>query len=49
MGLEKTYFNTTESVGMIELCAKIIFPEVNCPVTFPFDVRLSTADGTAGI
>ena len=37
-----------ESVGVVELCAKITFPSINCPVEFPFDIGLSTADGTAG-
>ena len=49
VGLEQTYFNVIESVGEVELCAKVLFPPINCPVQFPFDIRLSTADGTAGI
>ena len=48
VGLEQTFFNVIESVGVVEVCAIITFPSINCPVEFPFDVGLSTEDGTAG-
>ena len=48
MGLQQTYFNVIESVGVVEVCAIITSPLINCPVEFPFDVGLSTKDGTAG-
>ena len=34
---------------MVELCAVVYEPNIVCPIEFPFDVRLSTADGAAGI
>ena len=49
VGLEQTFFCVIQGVGYVELCANISFPEITCPIEFPFDVSLSTADGTAGI
>ena len=48
MGLEQTFFRVEENVGAIELCANISSPVTDCPISFPFDVSLSTDDGTAG-
>ena len=33
---------------MIELCAIVVEPDIECPVEFPFNIYLYTADGTAG-
>ena len=49
VGLEQTFFHVMEGVGYVELCANLAFPVITCPIEFPFDVSLSTADGTAGI
>ena len=49
VGLEQTFFLVMQGVGFVELCVNISFPEITCPIEFPFDVSLSTADGTAGI
>ena len=51
VGLEKTFFNVSEDVGTVEMCAIIYMPNgtVNCPIAFPFNVSLSTSDFTAGI
>ena len=49
MGLERTIFNVQEDVGVVELCAIVYKPSgIDCPIDFPFDVRLSTRDDTAG-
>ena len=45
--LEQTFFNVSEEVKVIELCVYVSYPPVECPIEFPFDVRVSTADGTA--
>ena len=34
---------------MVELCAVVYEPDINCPIEFPFNISLSTADGTAGM
>ena len=49
VGLEQTFFSVMQGVGYVELCANVSFPEITCPIELPFDVSLSTADGTAGI
>ena len=49
VGLEQTFFSVMQGVGYVELCANVSFAEITCPIEFPFDVSLSTADGTAGI
>ena len=48
MGLERTFFREMGNVGVVELCANVTSPDCTCPISFPFDVRLSTDDGTAG-
>ena len=47
VGLEQTFFRVSASVGVVELCANVSFPVVDCPIKFPFEVNLSTRDGTA--
>ena len=49
VGLEKTFYQVSEDVGVVEVCAIVYSPIITCPVAFPFDVRLSTEDFTAGI
>ena len=51
MGLEKTFYRVSEDVGLVEVCAIVYEPNGNlaCPISFPFDVSLSTEDGSAGI
>ena len=49
VGLERTIITASENVGMEELCARVFEPTIDCPIGFPFDIVLSTADRTAGI
>ena len=46
--LEETLYNVSEDVGVVELCANVSSPVNDCPIKFPFVVRLSTHDGSAG-
>ena len=49
VGLERTIITVQEDVGVVELCAIVYEPSgIDCPIAFPFDVHLSTWDGTAG-
>ena len=49
VGLEQTFFSVMEDVGVVELCARVFEPaDPDCPIEFPFDVRLTTRDDTAG-
>ena len=47
VGLEPTFFRVSEGVGVVELCASVLSPDVECPIKFPFEVNLSTRNGTA--
>ena len=49
VGLEMTSYSTREDFVMIEVCAEVLHPELDCPVFFPFSITFSTADGSAGI
>ena len=48
VGLERTFNQVSEDVGVVEVCAVVYSPEIACPIAFPFDVRLRTLDGSAG-
>ena len=43
MCLEQTLYRVDEGLSVIQVCAKIPFPPINCPVKFPFEVGLTTA------
>ena len=51
MGLERTFYQVSEDVGVVEVCAIVYEPNGNlaCPISFPFEVNLSTGDGSAGM
>ena len=49
VGLEKIFYMVAESVGYVEVCVIIYQPDISCPISFPFNTRLSTIDDTAGM
>ena len=48
VGLERTFYQVSESVGVVEVCAIVYSPVIECPIQWPFDVQLTTFDGSAG-
>ena len=44
MGLEQTYFTVAQDVGEIVVCARVSFPDIDCPIVFPFEVKLTNSD-----
>ena len=48
MGLERTLYNVSEDVGVVEVCTVVYSPSLGCPISYPFNVSFSTIDGTAG-
>lgn len=54
VGLENTFYQVSEGMGMLQVCAIVYNPSVPCPVNFAFDVSLSTnsdcssTEGSAG-
>ena len=49
VGLEKAYYPVSEeTIGNLEICVSVSSPSVECPIEFPFAVKLTAVDGTAG-
>ena len=48
MGLERTFYQISEGVGMVEVCAIVFSAVIDCSIAFSFNVRLRTLDGTSG-
>ena len=46
--LEEVLHGVSEGVGVLELCVVVSFPKMDCPISFPFNISLSTSDGSAG-
>ena len=49
VGLERTFYQVSEDVGVVEVCAIVYSPTIDCPIAFPLDVCLSTENGSAGM
>ena len=47
VSLELKLYNISEDVGVVEVCT-VVNTMIDCPITFPFDVKLKTLDGSAG-
>ena len=43
--LEESLYQVTEGQNEVELCIVLSSPNINCPVTFSFEVQLFTDDG----
>ena len=48
VGLEGTLYQVSEYAGVVEVCTIVYSPMIECPIQFPFDVRLTTSIGSAG-
>ena len=48
VGLEETFYNVSENIGVVEVCVVVHQPVTGCPISFPFTVNLYTLDDTAG-
>ena len=49
VGLEQTFYSTSEDDGAAEVCIVVYIPDIDCPIKFPFTVLLSTREFSAGI
>ena len=49
VGLERTFYQASEDVGVVEVCAIVHSPDITCPIEFAFNINLLTTDGSAGI
>ena len=50
VGLERTFYQVSEDVGVVEVCAIVYEPNGNlaCPIGFSFQINLLTISGSAG-
>ena len=48
VGLNRTFYQVSEDVGVVEVCAIVCSPKVDCPIEFQFTVRLTTTNDSAG-
>ena len=48
VGLESTFYDLLEDAGQVQVCTIIYSPKIDCPIAFPFDVILTTINGSAG-
>ena len=50
IGFQPTSVTATEEAESvdIELCVVVLSPDINHPISFPFEVEVTTTDGTAG-
>ena len=44
MGLERTFYQVSEDVGVVEVCSVVYNPKGDCPIMFPFNIALSSKD-----
>ena len=49
VGFERTVAGVEEDQRMVAVCVRIFQPNINCPVSFPFELIITPSDGTAGI
>ena len=49
VGLQYTFYQVTEDVGVVEVCAVLDSLNITCLITLPFNVCLSTRDITGTI
>ena len=48
VGLERTIYQVSEDDGVVEVCAVVYSPVIECPIQFSFNLELTTIDGSAG-
>ena len=48
MRLVQTHFIVAQDPSEIVVCARVSFPAIDCPIAFPFKVKLTYSDRTAG-
>ena len=48
VGLERTFYKVSEGMDVVEMCAIVYSPTIDCPIAFPFNVSLSTREDSAG-
>ena len=47
--LKDTVYRVREDEGVVRVCIVVTKPNVECPVTFPFDIHFYTSADSAGM
>ena len=47
--LKDTVYRVREDAGVVRICIVVTKPNVECPVTFPFDIHFYTSADSAGM
>lgn len=48
VGLQTTFLQVSEDVGVEQVCVIVTSPTIDCPIAFPFVVNVETGDNSAG-
>ena len=48
VGLDETFYQVSENENMVNVCATVYHPMIECPIGFSFNVSLTTTNGSAG-
>ena len=48
VGLDKTSYTVDKNRGVVEICARVFDPKINCPIDFAFNLTFDTINGSAG-
>ena len=49
VGFDSTLYRVNETSGIVEICAVVMEPNIDCPIDFTFNVTFRTRNGSAGI
>ena len=49
IGLESTSYQVSEDVGVVEVCAVVNSPRIECHIEFLFEISISTSHNTSGM
>ena len=48
-GIENTVYHVSEDEGVVEVCAVVSSPDIECPIEFQITARVITRDESAGM
>ena len=48
VGLNGTFYQVSENESMVNICATVYYPMIDCPIGFSFNVSLTTTNDSAG-
>jgi len=49
VAFERTLYSVNKTAATVEICAVVLEPDIDCPISFDFSVTFQTADESAGL